>query len=151
MDLPTPWTVDDGTAAKRLALVGGSAEVGSAVRAAIAEEKQIGLPDLVASMLQFVGGESGDVSTVLMASCTVWVYRVADLTGPIVEQQAVARAVELTPGVAADFYELTVPIKSSDDELVALLAFATPNLPLADDMAENFRAIAATARFVSAA
>jgi hypothetical protein len=151
VDLPQPWAVSDGTAQERLSLFDRSPDVGSAVRAALAEEKQVGSPDLVASMLQFVADESGDVAAVLMASCTIWIYRVSDLSGPIAEQQSVARDVQLTPGVGADFYELTVPVTSSDGELVALLAFSTPNVPLADDLAQNFRAIAATARFERAA
>jgi len=151
VDLPEPWAVSDPRAVQRLSVMEGTSSAGTAVREALSGETLIGAPDMVAHLLQFVADETGAIVTVLMASCTVWVYRVADLSGPITEQQSIARAVELAPGVGADFYELAVPVPSSDGELVALLAFATPNIPLAEELANNFRAIATTARFERAA
>ena len=56
---------------------------------------------------------------------------------------------ELATGVTASFQTLTIPVWSEDRSVVALLSFASPNLPLADLLIAGWRNIAASARVAS--
>lgn len=147
IEFPEPWTVISSEQLSRVELLDVLPTAGSGLRAAVGQLAASGKPDLTARMLQPLVGDDGEALVVLMAACSVYLYRSRDIAGPSSEQSCIRRDLQLTTDVAADFYELALPVISDDHQMLAILAFSTPNLPIVLEMEALFRSIAATARF----
>jgi hypothetical protein len=142
LQLPQPWIVADPAEAT------GRYELARAAKLAVgpgANVTQPSHPDLVATFFREVT-LSGEPLEIVIATLVAWTYSSKSLpTEGLPSGGSVLRDVEMTPGIKADFYVLTLPVVSRDGAVTTLLTFSTPNLPLAEPMDEAFRSIWSTA------
>jgi hypothetical protein len=122
---------------------------GTIVAAAGSEIGSAGKPHLVASLLLPVADANDELSAVITASLVIECFALTEL--PSAEAWPpdghVDRGIEVAPGIAADFYRLTVPVYDAKAGSGAVATFTTPNLPLVPELVPGFRSIAATIRY----
>jgi hypothetical protein len=107
-------------------------------------------PDLVAVLSLPLTGKDGEVEGLLLASLisiTVPAHDIPAIDDPTFELQVVDD-VTIDDGHRIAFVVQTIPVVSEDGEMVTLLTFSSPNVPLLKLLEAGYSAIASGSRLV---